>query len=89
MPELLLILFVSVVRTVAEACKAIRRQRATKPRPLCTDCVHAHAERSACDRLHFRGNGPSGHDRRHVLHRLSRSERSGACRFRRLCSGNR
>jgi hypothetical protein len=37
-------LFVLVVRLVEAVCKQWRQARAPKPRPLCTDCVHAHVQ---------------------------------------------
>jgi hypothetical protein len=37
-------LFVLVVRLVEAVCKQWRQARAPKPRPLCTDCSHAHVQ---------------------------------------------
>lgn len=41
MPALLLVL---VVRVIEEFCRRMRKARAPKPRPLCTDCAHAHVQ---------------------------------------------
>ena len=38
------ILFIALVRVIAEICRLIRGARANKPRPLCTDCAHAHLQ---------------------------------------------
>jgi hypothetical protein len=44
MPALFLAL---IVRLVVEIVKAVRKQKANKPRPLCTDCTHAHVQYAA------------------------------------------
>ncbi len=41
MPALLFVLFVRMVDAV---CKQLRQARSHKPRPLCTDCSHAHVQ---------------------------------------------
>jgi hypothetical protein len=41
MPAFLFVLFVRLVEAV---CKQWRQTRAPKPRPLCTDCSHAHVQ---------------------------------------------
>ena len=41
MPALLLVLLIRLVEVVA---KRLRQARAPKPRPLCTDCSHAHVQ---------------------------------------------
>ena len=41
MPALLLVVIVRLVEVVA---KRVRQARAPKPRPLCTDCSHAHVQ---------------------------------------------
>lgn len=41
MPALLLVL---VMRLVEVVVKRLRRARTPKPRPLCTDCSHAHVQ---------------------------------------------
>ena len=41
MPALLLVL---IFRAIEEACKALRKRRQMKPRPLCAGCVHAHVQ---------------------------------------------
>ena len=41
MPALLLVL---VVRLVEVVVKRLRQARVPKPRPLCTDCSHAHVQ---------------------------------------------
>ena len=38
------LLFVPFVRMVEAVCKQWRQPRAPKPRPLCTDCSHAHVQ---------------------------------------------
>jgi hypothetical protein len=37
-------LFVLIARLVTEVRKQMRIARTTKPRPLCTDCTHAHVQ---------------------------------------------
>jgi hypothetical protein len=37
-------LFVLVVRVVEAVCRQWRKARAPKPRPLCTECSHAHVQ---------------------------------------------
>jgi hypothetical protein len=41
------ILFIALVRVIADVCWLIRKARANKPRPLCTDCAHAHVQYAA------------------------------------------
>jgi hypothetical protein len=41
MPALFL---VSIVRLIEALCRQMREARAARPRPLCTDCVHAHVQ---------------------------------------------
>ena len=41
MPALLLVM---VIRLVEVLAKRLRQARAPKPRPLCTDCLHAHVQ---------------------------------------------
>ena len=41
MPALFLVL---IVRLIEALCKQMREARAARPRPLCTDCVHAHVQ---------------------------------------------
>ena len=41
MPTLFLAL---IVRLIVEVAKALRGSKANKPRPLCTDCTHAHVQ---------------------------------------------
>ena len=41
MPALLLVLIVRLVEVVA---KSLQQARVPKPRPLCTDCSHAHVQ---------------------------------------------
>ena len=41
MPALFL---VSIVRLIEALCRQMRKARAARPRPLCTDCVHAHVQ---------------------------------------------
>jgi hypothetical protein len=36
-----------LVRLIVEIVKAVRKQKANKPRPLCTDCAHAHVQYAA------------------------------------------
>ena len=38
------LLFVLVLRLVEVVAKHLRQARASKPRPLCTDCLHAHVQ---------------------------------------------
>ena len=47
MPALFLIL---LVRLIVEIGKAVRARKANKPRPLCTDCAHAHLQYAASGR---------------------------------------
>jgi hypothetical protein len=44
MPALFLAL---IVRLMVEIGKAVRKHTANKPRPLCTDCAHAHVQYAA------------------------------------------
>jgi hypothetical protein len=44
MPALFLVF---IVRLIAEIFKAVREHKASKPRPLCTDCAHAHVQYAA------------------------------------------
>ena len=41
MPALLMIL---IVRLIAAITETLRKRKADKPRPLCTDCAHAHVQ---------------------------------------------
>jgi len=41
MPEILLCLFLGFI---VGLCKRLRQARANKPRPLCSDCAHAHMQ---------------------------------------------
>lgn len=41
------LLWVLTVRTIEEVCRRMRKMRANKPRPLCTDCAHAHVQYAA------------------------------------------
>ena len=36
-----------LVRFIVEIVKAVRKQKANEPRPLCTDCAHAHVQFAA------------------------------------------
>jgi len=38
------LLWVLMIRAIEEFCRRMRKARASKPRPLCTDCVHAHVQ---------------------------------------------
>ena len=44
MPALFLLLIVDVIRAL---CTQVGKTRPTKPRPLCTDCLHAHVQYAA------------------------------------------
>lgn len=39
--------WVLTVRAIEEFCRRMRKARANKLRPLCTDCVHAHVQYAA------------------------------------------
>lgn len=41
MPALFLVL---MIRVIVEIARATRNREANKPRPLCTDCSHAHVQ---------------------------------------------
>ena len=41
MPALFLVF---IVRLIEALCRQMREARAARPRPLCTDCVHAHVQ---------------------------------------------
>lgn len=38
------LLLVLIVRLIAEIAKAVRQRKSNRPRPLCTDCMHAHVQ---------------------------------------------
>ena len=41
------LVFVLIVRAIVEVCRIARNHRAHRPRPLCTDCAHAHVQYAA------------------------------------------